>query len=149
MCNRAPVATFTQQSHEPDGPYPGGTHGRIHNPEVISDADIRDPETKRREERRGGVRAGETEGAEPKEGASKPSTGSRPAGESIAEVEEADDKDAEEPRNNGQRRQVPGGEWLSQVRAYLNVKVLPEWMRVERKREKGIEEPGRDREEGI
>ncbi|KAJ1124669.1 hypothetical protein NDU88_003118 [Pleurodeles waltl] len=27
-CNRAPVAAVTQQSPEPDGPYPGGTPGR-------------------------------------------------------------------------------------------------------------------------
>ncbi|KAJ1201323.1 hypothetical protein NDU88_005136 [Pleurodeles waltl] len=58
------------------------------------------------------------------------------------------DEDAGKPRDNEQRHNIPGGAWLSQVRAYLIVKILPEWVRVDKRRKKGREEPGRDWEEG-
>ncbi|KAJ1192059.1 hypothetical protein NDU88_001371 [Pleurodeles waltl] len=87
-------------------------------------------------------------GAEPGERGSSLSAGSRTVGEDTEEDGETDDEDAEKPRDNVQRCHVPGGAWLSQVRAYLIVKVLPEWMQLDKKREKGSEEPGRDREEG-
>ncbi|KAJ1151359.1 hypothetical protein NDU88_004141 [Pleurodeles waltl] len=138
----------TQQSPKPDGPYPWGTASRIANPEVESDTDIREREAKGEEEKQEAARAGEMAGAEPEERVSSPSTGTRTAGGDIEEDGETDAEDAEKSRDNDQHRHVPGGAWLSQVRAYLIVKVLPEWMRVERKRTKWSEEPGRDREEG-
>ncbi|KAJ1140415.1 hypothetical protein NDU88_006768 [Pleurodeles waltl] len=147
-CNRAPVATLTQQSPEPNGPYPRGTAARVANLEVESDTDIRERDAKGEEERREAARAGEAGGAEPEERVSSPSAGSRTVGGDTEEDGETDDEDAEKPRDNDQRRHVPGVAWLSQVQAYLIVKVLPEWMQVEKKREKGSEEPGRDREEG-
>ncbi|KAJ1191952.1 hypothetical protein NDU88_001265 [Pleurodeles waltl] len=129
-------------------PYPGSTAARAANPEVESDTDIRERDGKGEEERRGTARIGETGGAEPGEQGSSSSAGSRTAGGDTEEDGETDDEDAEKPRDNDQRRHVPQGAWLSQVRVYLIVKVLPEWMRVDKKREKGSEEPGRDREEG-
>ncbi|KAJ1083262.1 hypothetical protein NDU88_003421 [Pleurodeles waltl] len=118
------------------------------NPEVESDTDIREHNGKGEEERRGRARIGETGGAEPGERGSSLSAGSRTVGGDTEEDGETDDEDAEKPRDNTQRRHVPGGAWLSQVRAYLIVKVLPEWMRVDKRREKGSEEPGRDWEDG-
>ncbi|KAJ1201570.1 hypothetical protein NDU88_005378 [Pleurodeles waltl] len=147
-CNRVPVATVTEQSPEPDGPYSGGTAARGVNPEVESDTDIRERDARGEEERRRTARIREMGGAEPGERVSTPSTESRTAGGDTEEDGETDEEDAEKPRDNAQRRHVPGGAWHSQVRAYLIVKILPEWMQVDKKREKGSEEPGRDREEG-
>ncbi|KAJ1160038.1 hypothetical protein NDU88_000540 [Pleurodeles waltl] len=67
VCNRAPVATVTQQTPKPDGPYPRGTTARGANPEVESDTDIREQDGKGEEERRGFARKGVTGGAEPGE----------------------------------------------------------------------------------
>ncbi|KAJ1214192.1 hypothetical protein NDU88_001818 [Pleurodeles waltl] len=35
----------------------------------------------------------------------------------------------ETPRRNGESHHVPGGAWHTQVRLYLKLKLLPEWMR--------------------
>ncbi|KAJ1142736.1 hypothetical protein NDU88_009049 [Pleurodeles waltl] len=112
---------------------PGGTTTRIANLEVESDTDIREREAKGEEEKREAACAGETAGAESEERVSSPSTGSRTAEGDIEEDGETDDEDAEKPRDKDHPHHVPGGACLSQVQAYLIVKVLPEWMWVERK----------------
>ncbi|KAJ1202948.1 hypothetical protein NDU88_006743 [Pleurodeles waltl] len=45
----------------------------------------------------------------------------------------------ETPRINEEHRHIPGGAWHTQVRLYLKLKLLPEWMRGGRKPE-GTEE---------
>ncbi|KAJ1091354.1 hypothetical protein NDU88_004481 [Pleurodeles waltl] len=87
-------------------------------------------------------------GAEPVERGSSSSAGQQKSEGDTEEDRETDDEDARKPRDNTQRRHIPGGAWLSQVQVYLIVKVLPEWMRLDKRREKGSKEPGRDQKEG-
>ncbi|KAJ1195295.1 hypothetical protein NDU88_004576 [Pleurodeles waltl] len=55
-CNCEPVATVAQQSPNLTAHTPRARSGKIPNPEVNSDADNRDREAKREEERRDGAR---------------------------------------------------------------------------------------------
>ncbi|KAJ1208938.1 hypothetical protein NDU88_004317 [Pleurodeles waltl] len=116
----------TQQSPEPYSPYPGGTAARGANSEVESDTDIREQDVKCEEERCEMRCTGETGAVRPRERGGSLSAGSRTGEGDTEEDGVTDDEDAEKPRDNAQRRHVPGGAWLSQVRAYLIVKVLPE-----------------------
>ncbi|KAJ1213465.1 hypothetical protein NDU88_001102 [Pleurodeles waltl] len=108
-CNRASIATVTKYSPEPAGSYPGGTPWRIDNPEVISNADIRDRTTEKGEERTWDAHAGGTEGAEHEERERESGTESEPEERIKAEEEEDDGEDADTPRNHEQRRRVLGG----------------------------------------
>ncbi|KAJ1174980.1 hypothetical protein NDU88_000271 [Pleurodeles waltl] len=122
---------------EPDSTYPGGTTKRSTDPEATSDPDIREQEGKGDGERRRTAPTGVTgRGAEPGE----------QGGDSEAELE-TEEEDTGKPKENLQHRHVPEGAWLSQVRAYLVVKVLPDWMRVDKGEGKRNEEQGRGRAE--
>ncbi|KAJ1084121.1 hypothetical protein NDU88_004274 [Pleurodeles waltl] len=68
--------------------------------------------------------------------------------ETKAEEEKDNREDTKTPKKHKQRCHVHGGAWLTQVRAYLRVNLLPEWMWVGKNRERESGEPGRDREEG-
>ncbi|KAJ1158860.1 hypothetical protein NDU88_011533 [Pleurodeles waltl] len=99
----------------------------------MSDPDIQEQEGKDDGERQRTGPAGVTgRGAEP---------GER-GGDSEAELE-TEEEDTGKPKENLQRRHVPGGVLLSQVRVYLVVKVLPGWMRVDKGEGKRSEEQGR------
>ncbi|KAJ1127582.1 hypothetical protein NDU88_005980 [Pleurodeles waltl] len=63
--------------------------------------------------------------------------------------EEDDWEDEEILERHEQRRHIPVGVWLTQVRAYFRVNLLPKWMQVGKERERASGEPGRDREEGM
>ncbi|KAJ1152310.1 hypothetical protein NDU88_005085 [Pleurodeles waltl] len=112
------------QNAESDITYPGGTTARSADPEATSDPDIREQEGKGDGERRRMARTGVTgRGAE---------SGERGSGseEELENGEEDEDGKTEEddtgkPKENSQRCHVPGGAWLSQVRAYLVVKSYP------------------------
>ncbi|KAJ1164874.1 hypothetical protein NDU88_005307 [Pleurodeles waltl] len=56
---------------------------------------------------------------------------------------ETEEEDTGKPKEPLQRRHVPGGAWLSQERAYLIVKILPDWMWVDKGEGKRGEEQGR------
>ncbi|KAJ1181313.1 hypothetical protein NDU88_006521 [Pleurodeles waltl] len=53
-----------------------------------------------------------------------------------SEEEEDDREDAEIQGRHEQLRHVPGGAWLTQVRAYRRVNLLPEWMQVGKETER-------------
>ncbi|KAJ1154951.1 hypothetical protein NDU88_007690 [Pleurodeles waltl] len=93
------------------------------NPEVESDPDIRERDAKGEEERRETRRTGEMGAAEPGERGSSSSAGSRTGEGDTEEDGETDAENAEKPRDNAQRRHVPGGAWLSQVPRLLGGQV--------------------------
>ncbi|KAJ1101370.1 hypothetical protein NDU88_006438 [Pleurodeles waltl] len=139
----------THQNAEPDSTYPGGTAARSADPEVTSDPDTREQEGKGDGERRRTACTGVTgRGAEPGERDSGSEAELGNEEEDQDEDGETNEEDTGKPRENSQRHHVPGGAWLSQVRAYLVVKILPDWMRVDKGGGKRNNEPGRDREEG-
>ncbi|KAJ1208717.1 hypothetical protein NDU88_004100 [Pleurodeles waltl] len=76
---------------------------------------MREQDGKGEEERRGMARMGVTGGAEPGELGSSLSAGLRNTEGDMEEDGETDDKGAGKPRDNAQRRHVPGGAWLSQA----------------------------------
>ncbi|KAJ1132075.1 hypothetical protein NDU88_010405 [Pleurodeles waltl] len=139
----------THPNAEPDSTYPGGTTARNADPEATSVPDIREQEGKGDGERQRTALTGLTgRGAEPAEGENDSEAELGNGEEDLDEDGEPNEEDSGKPRDNSQRCHVPGGAWLSQVRAYLVVKILPNWMRVEKGEGKRNEEPERDREEG-
>ncbi|KAJ1118304.1 hypothetical protein NDU88_006499 [Pleurodeles waltl] len=105
-----------------DSAYPGGTTARSSDPEETSRPDIRESERKGDGERQRTTSTGVTgRGAEPRE-----------RGDELETEAETEEEDAGKPKEPLQRRHIPEGAWLSQVRAYLTVKILPDWMRVDK-----------------
>ncbi|KAJ1128086.1 hypothetical protein NDU88_006467 [Pleurodeles waltl] len=128
--------------------YPGATYKRISNPEELSDPDIQDatvtikekekpewvcPNTSEEEpcgktERRTARGAEErTESREANAGENANDGRSDP--KTVGGLEKGQKTPTETPRRTEQRRHVPGGAWLTQVRSYLRFKFLPEWIR--------------------
>ncbi|KAJ1153931.1 hypothetical protein NDU88_006689 [Pleurodeles waltl] len=122
----------SRQNHTP-GACPGESTTRKRYPTRLSG----DTETgKKGEEKPEDAGAGETEEEEREEREREPGTESGTEEGTKAEEEEDDREDAETPRKHEQRRHIPGGAWLTQVRVYLRVNLFPEWMRVGKKRER-------------
>ncbi|KAJ1148692.1 hypothetical protein NDU88_001520 [Pleurodeles waltl] len=112
-CNWASVATVTHQNAEPDSTYPGGTTARSADPEVTSDPDIREQEGKGDRERRRTARTGVTgRGAEPGERGSGSEEELENKEEDQGEDGETEEEDTGKPKENSQRRHIPGGAWL-------------------------------------
>ncbi|KAJ1117262.1 hypothetical protein NDU88_005462 [Pleurodeles waltl] len=164
-CNRAIGSAVQNHTPELARKCTGGTSSGIAHPEVLPDPDIRGKDAENAEE-------GEPEKGEVlkwKEG-----EGTEPEVARSTETEERQEKElkeegcaeSEERRGNlairgsrkgnlkvstetygrhDQRRHVPGGAWLAQVRSCLRVDFLPKWL--QGGSEKGTQK--RDREEGI
>ncbi|KAJ1170565.1 hypothetical protein NDU88_002439 [Pleurodeles waltl] len=104
------------QTPEPDSTYPGGTTARNADREATSIPDIREQERKGDGERRRTACTGlRGRGAEPAEGENDSEVELGNGEEDLDEDGEPDEEDSGKPRENSQRRHVPGGAWLSQV----------------------------------
>ncbi|KAJ1123656.1 hypothetical protein NDU88_002124 [Pleurodeles waltl] len=129
---------------------PRGTPRRTTDLEGISDPDIRVTRTEifgeeKRESRRPDKLEGDSRsrtetgwratpgaegGTESRENDdSEDSNGGSENPETAGQLETGPKTPTETPMRNEQRCHVPGGAWLTQVRLYLKLKLMPEWMR--------------------
>ncbi|KAJ1200939.1 hypothetical protein NDU88_004760 [Pleurodeles waltl] len=117
---------------------PGGTAGRTAEQEGTSDPDIRVTRTEisggeKREWRAMPGAEGGTESRENDE--REDSNDGRRSPETGGQLGTDPKSPTETLRRNEEHRHLPGGAWHTQVRSYLKLKLLPEWMRGGRKLE--------------
>ncbi|KAJ1141938.1 hypothetical protein NDU88_008266 [Pleurodeles waltl] len=149
-CNQASIATVTNGSPGPTESYPGGTYKGAADPEEVSDPDIRDaaatvieeekpewvcpdkstedPWSRMETKWRTAPGAEERTESREEDACGNANDRSRDS-ETVGSLEKNQKTPTETPRRNEQRRHVPGRAWITQVRLYLRLKFLPEWIR--------------------